>query len=79
MVEGRSGGGGVVKVTYHKDGSVTFWSVFGQVWERSSRLEARELAAMDSGQRERVLRHTGQYCEECRGSHFFGHGWGVQS
>ena len=44
--------------TCHRDGSVTYWSVYQQVWvERARQVPADELAAMSSSERERVLRH----------------------
>lgn len=48
------------KTSYHRDGTVTYWSVYLQVWCRSWHLDDRELAAMSHNERERVLRHTGR-------------------
>ena len=42
---------------YHRDGTVTYWSVYQQVWVRSSRISDEELAAQGSD-RERIIRHT---------------------
>lgn len=48
------------KTSYHRDGTVTYWSVYSQTWQRSSRVSDAELAAMSHDERERVLRHTGR-------------------
>jgi hypothetical protein len=47
----------VYRPTYHRDQTVTYWSVYRQVWVRSARIPDVELAAMDSPTRERVMRH----------------------
>ena len=44
--------------TYHRDGTVTYWSVYSQVWVRASHLSDKELAARDSSERARIIRHT---------------------
>lgn len=46
-----------IKVTLHKNGEVTFWSVYDQTWIRSRVIPDREIAAMASDTRKRVLRH----------------------
>lgn len=47
-----------VKTTCHRDGTVTYWSVYRQCWvSRAADVPDRELAAMSSDERERVLRH----------------------
>lgn len=47
-----------VTTTYHRDGTVTYWSVYDQVWvHRAMEIEDGELAAMDHDERERVLAH----------------------
>jgi hypothetical protein len=43
--------------TYHSNGTVTFWSVYQQCWVRTADVSDRELAAMSSEERERVIRH----------------------
>ena len=43
--------------TYHRDQTVSYWSVYRQSWVRSSRIPDAELAAMDAPTRERVVRH----------------------
>ena len=44
---------------YHRDGTVTYWSVYHQQWIRRARtVPARELAAMCDDEREKVQRHT---------------------
>lgn len=47
------------KVTYHRDGTVSFWNVFSQTWERTGNPTDQDLATMDHDVRERVLRHVG--------------------
>lgn len=47
------------RTTYHRDGTVTYWSVYRQCWvERAESVPDRELAAMDERERERVQRHS---------------------
>lgn len=42
----------------HRDGTVTYWSVYSQSWERRvSVLPTREVVAMSKSDRNRVLRH----------------------
>lgn len=43
--------------TLHRDGTVTYWSVYQQVWQRSSKISDRELAAMSTEERDKVTRH----------------------
>lgn len=46
---------------FHRDGSVTYWSVYEQVWkERVFFVPDNELAAMPGQERERVIRHIEQ-------------------
>ena len=46
------------KTTYHRDGTITYWSVYSQVWvRRADNVPDRELAAMDRVERTRVQRH----------------------
>ena len=42
----------------HRDGTVTYWSVYQQQWVRAPGVPARELAAMNERERARVQRHT---------------------
>ena len=44
--------------TLHRDGTVSYWSVYDQRWHRSRAIPDRELAAMDPASRRRVSRHT---------------------
>ena len=47
------------KTKYHRDGTVTYWSVYQQVWvERAWIVPYRELAAMSEPERSKVIRHT---------------------
>lgn len=43
---------------YHRHGTVTFWSVYQQVWVRcdAARIDHAELAAMNDGERKRIAR-----------------------
>ena len=45
--------------TLHRDGTVTYWSVYHQVLERVSHIADREYAAMSDRYRDRVVRHLG--------------------
>jgi hypothetical protein len=51
------------KITYHRDGTITYWSVYHQVWRReyADRISDRELAAMNDRQRERIARHAAKH------------------
>lgn len=46
------------KPTFHKDNTVTFWSVYQQRWIRcaAERISDSELAAMTQSERKRVIR-----------------------
>ena len=47
-----------MKTIYHRDGTITYWSVYRQAWiDRATEISDRELAAMGSIERERVIRH----------------------
>ena len=49
-----------MKTTYHRDGTVTYWSVYDQAWRRHQRtIQDQELAAMSPKERDRVMRHMG--------------------
>ena len=48
------------KVTFHRDGTITFWDVYAQSWERTSAPADRDLASMGPRVRARVLRHLGR-------------------
>jgi len=44
--------------TRHHDGTVTYWSVYEQSWQRrQAHVPDRELAAMSEKERKRVLHH----------------------
>jgi len=46
------------KPTMHRDGTITYWSVYGQAWvRRASSVPDREFAAMGDDERARVQRH----------------------
>ena len=48
-----------MKTTYHRDGTVTYWSVVRQCWRRRvCEVPYAELACMSPAERERVERHT---------------------
>tara|TARA_R100000501_G_C2557897_1_gene69788 strand:+ start:308 stop:496 length:189 start_codon:yes stop_codon:yes gene_type:complete len=43
---------------YHKNGTVTYWSVYQQTWiKRARMIPDRELAAMDEDERRRTEGH----------------------
>ena len=48
------------KIVLHRDGTVTYWSVYEQLWltETVSQINDRELAAMGKENREKVIKHT---------------------
>ncbi len=49
------------EVTLHHDGTVTYWSVYKNVWvSRVTDVPDRELAAMNETTRERVRKHLGE-------------------
>lgn len=43
--------------TFHRDGTISYWSVYEQRWCRSAQLPGAELAAMSEQERERVRKH----------------------
>ena len=46
--------------TFHRDGSVTYWSVYEQQWRRSRNtrdISDREYSAMGGAERGRIIRH----------------------
>jgi hypothetical protein len=49
------------KVTLHRDGSITFWSVYNQCWTRAVRVSDCELAAMHADDRKRCQRQMARY------------------
>jgi hypothetical protein len=44
---------------FHRDGSVTVWSVYSQQWLRTSHPSHEVLASLDTSERARVIRHCG--------------------
>jgi len=48
----------VLDTQFHRDGTITYWSVYKRVWvRRASTIENRELAAMGPIEREKVKCH----------------------
>ena len=44
----------------HRDGTVTYWSVYNRYWvKRAKNIPDREMAAMSSQERDRVKKHMG--------------------
>ena len=45
------------KTTFHRDGSVTFWNVYTQLWETcdSSSISDSILASLPANERERII------------------------
>ena len=43
--------------TYHEDGTLTYWSVFNQLWTRGIP-PVRELAAMSADERDAAIAHV---------------------
>lgn len=51
-------------VTCHRDGSVTYWSVYTQCWlQHVYAVPDKALAAMRASERARVIRHLEQHAE----------------
>jgi hypothetical protein len=49
------------RTTYHRDGTITYWSVYEQVWvRREDRIPDQELAARSREERDRICRHIGR-------------------
>lgn len=47
-----------LNTTCHRDGTVTYWSVYEERWRRRiAHIPDRELAAMGEAERVRVMRH----------------------
>ena len=47
-----------MKISLHRDGTVTYWSVYTQSWERRvTQIPTREFAVMAKAERSRILRH----------------------
>lgn len=49
-----------LSITLHRDGTVSYWSVYEQRWRRdlAGSIADRELAAMNDDERERIRRHA---------------------
>ncbi len=45
-----------LKNTYHRDGTVTYWNVYTQTWQRiaAERISDRVLASMTQAERDRI-------------------------
>lgn len=55
-----------LKTTYHRDGTVTYWSVYEEMWlNHADDVPDQELAAMSSEERAKVLSHLGNAGSEC--------------
>jgi ribosomal protein L32E len=46
------------KPKFHRDGSVTYWSVYDQAWRRSWSVPDRELAAMPEAERRKIQKRV---------------------
>lgn len=47
-----------MKPICHRDGTITYWSVYYQSWvKRAKNIPDRELAAMNARERDRVKKH----------------------
>ena len=50
------------KVTLHRDGSVTYWSVYYQAWYKNTfYIPYKEICAMSSKNQKRVLNHKDKH------------------
>jgi len=55
-----------VKTVYHRDGTLTYWSVYQQSWcVHVVRIPDQELAAMNDTERSRILRHFAKASLSC--------------
>ena len=46
------------RTKYHRDGTITYWSVYHQVWiEHVDYIPDEELAARNEHERARIIRH----------------------
>lgn len=60
---GKKGGRprGYTDLTLHRDGTVTYWSVYRQQWVRkTATVSDAEFAAMPAANREAILKHLGK-------------------
>ena len=48
-----------MKVTFHRNATITAWDVYTQSWTRTAKPSASLLASMDESTRSRVIRHVG--------------------
>lgn len=46
-----------MKMTYHRDGTVTLWNVYTQQWERLRRPSDSVLGSLNCKDRARVIKH----------------------
>lgn len=54
-----------LETVFHEDGTITYWSVYNQVWvKRAWSVPDEELAAMSEEERERVTQHLAQLAIE---------------
>ena len=51
--------GANMKVTFHRNATITAWDVFSQSWTRTSPPSEALLASLDEPTRSRVRAHTG--------------------
>lgn len=56
---GRPAVKGPYSPTLHRDGSVTYWSVYRQQWVRGRSLPDEDYAAQGIEDRDRIMRHLG--------------------
>lgn len=47
-----------IKPKFHRDSSVTYWSVYDQAWRRSWSVPDRELAAMPEAERRKIQKRV---------------------
>lgn len=49
-----------LKTQFHRDGTITYWSVYQQVWvRRASSISDRDLAAISEPECNRIRKHLG--------------------
>jgi len=52
------------KVVLHRDGQVTYWSVYNQIWKKSHSVPDEELATMSEDERERIILHLKKHQDD---------------
>ena len=54
------------KTTYHRDGQVTYGSVYGQRWIKTHKIPDDDLATMSPKEVERITKHVAKFNDDDR-------------